>query len=115
MNVKVWLSAFRLRTLPLSLSCIGMGGFLAASVHQFNVLIFTFCCLTTIFLQVLSNLANDFGDSVNGADHAGRKGPQRAVQSGAISLNQMKSAVILFTLLSFISGLSLLWFSFSTD
>jgi 1,4-dihydroxy-2-naphthoate octaprenyltransferase len=115
MNVKVWVSAFRLRTLPLSLSCIGMGGFLSASVHQFNGLIFTFCCLTTIFLQVLSNLANDYGDSMNGADHVGRKGPQRAVQSGAVSLNQMKNAVILFTLLSLVSGLSLLWFSFGSD
>ena len=67
MNTSAWLHAFRLRTLPLSLSCIGMGGFLAAAAHQFNGLIFFLCCLTTIFLQVLSNLANDYGDSVNGA------------------------------------------------
>jgi 1,4-dihydroxy-2-naphthoate octaprenyltransferase len=70
-----------------------------------------FCCLTTICLQILSNLANDYGDSVNGADHAGRKGPARAVQSGAISLSQMKTAVILLAVLSFSSGVSLLWVS----
>lgn len=115
MNTSAWLHAFRLRTLPLSLSCIGMGGFLAAAAHQFSGLIFFLCCLTTIFLQILSNLANDYGDSVNGADHAGRKGPQRAVQSGAISLSQMKGAVILFSILSLVSGLSLLWFSFGSD
>ncbi len=115
MNTSAWLHAFRLRTLPLSLSCIGMGGFLAAAEHQFSGLIFFLCCLTTIFLQVLSNLANDYGDSVNGADHAGRKGPQRAVQSGAISLSQMKTAVILFSILSLVSGLSLLWFSFGAN
>lgn len=115
MDVKSWIGAFRLRTLPLSLSCIGMGSFLAAGVHQFNGLIFTFCCLTTIFLQVLSNLANDYGDSINGADHVGRKGPQRAVQSGVISASQMRNAVILFSGLSLVSGLSLLWFSFGTD
>ncbi|MFM9838817.1 MAG: 1,4-dihydroxy-2-naphthoate polyprenyltransferase [Cyclobacteriaceae bacterium] len=115
MNTKTWLSAFRLRTLPLSLSCIGMAGFLAARVDKFNGLIFTFCCLTTIFLQVLSNLANDYGDSINGADHAGRKGPQRAVQSGAISLKQMRNAVILFSILSLVSGILLLWFSFGSD
>ena len=115
MNRKVWLRAFRLRTLPLSLSCIGMGGFLAADAGKFSVLIFTFCCLTTIFLQVLSNLANDYGDSVNGADHDGRKGPQRAVQSGAISLSQMRSAVIIFSILSLIAGILLLWFSFGTN
>jgi 1,4-dihydroxy-2-naphthoate polyprenyltransferase len=115
MDIKIWLSAFRLRTLPLSLSCIGMGTFLAASAQRFDGLIFVFCCTTTIFLQILSNVANDYGDSVNGADHAGRKGPQRAVQSGLISLAQMRRAVILFSLLSFVSGLILLWVAFETD
>jgi 1,4-dihydroxy-2-naphthoate polyprenyltransferase len=106
-----WLSAIRLRTLPLALSSIGMGGFLAAAAGKFNWTIFLLCCLTTIFLQILSNLANDYGDSVNGADHAGRKGPQRAVQSGAISMQQMKGAVILLSILSLASGVSLLWIS----
>ena len=115
MNTKVWLQAFRLRTLPLALSSIGMAAFLAGSIGKFDGLIFFLCCLTTIFLQVLSNLANDYGDSVNGADHAGRKGPQRAVQSGAISMSQMKSAVIIFVVLSLVSGLSLLWISFGTN
>jgi len=111
-NVQSWLSAFRLRTLPLALSCIGMGGFLAAAAGKFDGLIFFFCCLTTIFLQVLSNLANDYGDSVNGADHAERKGPQRAVQSGAISAAQMKNAMVLFIFLCLTSGISLLLISF---
>lgn len=114
-TTQAWLHAFRLRTLPLSLSCIGMAGFLAAYAGRFNALLFILCCLTTIFLQVLSNLANDYGDSVNGADHAGRKGPVRAVQSGAISLNAMRMAVVLLTLLSFASGISLLWVSFGSD
>jgi 1,4-dihydroxy-2-naphthoate polyprenyltransferase len=108
MMVRNWLSAFRLRTLPLALSCIGMGGFLAAAAGKFDILIFSLCCLTTIFLQVLSNVANDYGDSVNGADHPDRKGPMRAVQSGAISSAQMKSAVIFFVALSLTSGISLL-------
>lgn len=111
-TVQSWLSAFRLRTLPLALSCIGMSGFLAAAAGKFDGLIFFFCCLTTIFLQVLSNLANDYGDSVNGADHAQRKGPQRAVQSGAISASQMKRAVVLFVFLCLASGIALLLISF---
>jgi len=111
-NILSWLSAFRLRTLPLALSCIGMAGFLAAAAGKFDGLIFFFCCLTTIFLQVLSNLANDYGDYVNGADHAERKGPQRAVQSGAISASQMKSAVVLFVFLCLASGIALLLISF---
>src|SRR3977135_2336861 len=108
MELKPWLSAFRLRTLPLALSCIGMGGFLAANAGKFDTLIFILCCLTTVFLQVLSNLANDYGDSVNGADHAERSGPKRSVQSGTISLQQMKRAVAFFVLLCLVSGVSLL-------
>lgn len=110
-----WIQAFRLRTLPLSLSCIGMGGVLASIANKFDGTIFFLCCLTTVFLQILSNLANDLGDSVNGADHSGRKGPLRAVQSGAISVSQMKNAVILFSALCLISGLMLLYFSFGWD
>ena len=110
--IKAWLHAFRLRTLPLALACIGMAGFLAAAADQFDLLLFVLCCLTTILLQILSNLANDYGDSVNGADHADRKGPMRAVQSGIISVAQMRKAVVVFVLLSLVCGLSLLWFSF---
>ena len=86
--MKKWLVAFRLRTLPLALSSIGMGSFLAAANGYFNILILMLCALTTIFLQILSNLANDYGDSVNGADHAERTVPSRAVQSGEISIGQ---------------------------
>src|SRR5688572_33423988 len=103
MHAKTWLRAFRLRTLPLSLSCIAMGGFLAASASSFRWDIFLLCILTTIFLQVLSNLANDYGDSVHGADSLERKGPARAVQSGAISSRQMKIAVGIFVVLCLVS------------
>jgi len=115
MNIKPWISAFRLRTLPLALSCIGMGSFLAAADGFFNWNIFVLCVITTIFLQVLSNLANDYGDSIHGADSADRKGPSRAVQSGAISALQMKNAVIVFVALSLISGVTLLYTSFGIN
>lgn len=112
MEIKTWITAFRLRTLPLALACIGMGGFLAASQGAFRTDIFILCALTTIFLQVLSNLANDYGDSVHGADHAGRKGPSRTVQTGAISPTQMRNAVFVFVGLCLTSGISLLLLSF---
>jgi 1,4-dihydroxy-2-naphthoate octaprenyltransferase len=115
MSLKPWLIAFRLRTLPLALSCIAMGGFLAASAGAFQWKIFLLCVLTTIFLQVLSNLANDYGDSIHGADSADRKGPMRAVQSGAISSGQMKRAVVVFTGLCLASGIGLLFISFGFD
>ena len=99
MNAGVWIKAFRLRTLPLALSCIGMGGFLAAAQGAFRWDVFSLCILTTIFLQILSNLANDYGDSIHGADSVDRKGPSRAVQSGSISATAMRTAVVIFVLL----------------
>ena len=59
----------------------------------FSVRILVFSALTTIFLQILSNLANDYGDSIHGADSDDRKGPQRAVQSGTIGAKEMKTAI----------------------
>lgn len=115
MEIKSWIHAFRLRTLPLALSSIGMAGFLAAAAGKFSTLIFALCCLTTILLQILSNLANDYGDYVNGADHAERKGPKRTVQSGAIAVGQMKNAVILFSILCLASGIYLLLVAFGID
>lgn len=106
-----WISAARPRTLPLALSSIFMGSFLAASVGQFDWLIFSLACLTTIALQILSNFANDYGDTQNGADLAGRVGPQRAVQSGEITPKQMLNAIILFGILSLAFGISLIYFS----
>jgi 1,4-dihydroxy-2-naphthoate octaprenyltransferase len=113
--MKVWINAFRLRTLPLAVSCIAMGGFLASAAGAFRWNIFLLCVLTTIFLQILSNLANDYGDSIHGADSADRKGPSRAVQSGAVTKEQMRVAVIIFVLLSLASGVSLLLVSFGWE
>jgi 1,4-dihydroxy-2-naphthoate polyprenyltransferase len=109
-----WISAARLRTLPLALSCIFMGSFLAKSEEKFEFLIFFFATLTTIFLQILSNFANDYGDTQNGADLSGRIGPVRAVQSGEISSKQMMTAIIIMSILSLISGILLLKFSFTS-
>lgn len=86
-----------------------MGGFLAASRHEFNGAVIGLAALTTVLLQVLSNLANDYGDSQNGADSVHREGPQRAVQSGAISPAAMKQGMYVFGVLSLASGLLLLW------
>ncbi len=114
-NITNWMEAFRLRTLPLAIASIAMGGFLAAVVGKFDFLVFALCILTTVFLQVLSNLANDYGDFKNGADSATRLGPSRSVQSGKITATAMKNAIIAFTALSFVSGLLLLYFSLGLD
>jgi 1,4-dihydroxy-2-naphthoate octaprenyltransferase len=110
-----WIQAARPRTLPLALAGIGMGGFLAAARGEFSVTITLLCALTAIFLQVLSNLANDYGDSIHGADSAERTGPQRAVQSGRISRRAMVRAVILTALLAAVSGIALLWIALGVE
>ena len=110
-KLKVWIHAFRLRTLPLSLSGVLMGSFIALSKRVFEWHIFSLAVATTLFLQILSNLANDYGDSKNGKDNAQRIGPTRAVQSGIISLSEMKGMILLFCLLSLISGISLILIS----
>lgn len=110
--IGAWISAFRLRTLPLSLSCVGMGTFLAIMVGAFDGTIFGACIATTIFLQILSNLANDYGDSQHGADSSDRQGPSRSVQSGVISKKSMLNAIVLMSALSFVSGVLLIAISF---
>ncbi len=117
--MKPWIKAFRLRTLPLSFSNILLGSALAFSHSHgyfiplfFSWSILALTLITTLLLQILSNLANDYGDAKKGADNENRIGPERAVQSGAISLNAMKNAIIIFSVLSLICGIALLYFSF---
>ncbi len=119
-KMKNWIKAFRLRTLPLSFSTILMGSALAIwpifdKKHAQNVhvwWIFGLTLLTTLLLQILSNLANDYGDSKKGADNAERIGPARAIQSGEISPKAMFRAIVITTLLTLITGILLLLVSF---
>mgnify|MGYP002622964566 CR=1 FL=1 len=107
-RIAIWVSAFRLRTLALSFALIIVGSSLAVAHGVFDMRIFGLALLTTLFLQILSNLSNDYGDTVHGADLAGRVGPDRAVQSGEISASDMCKAMVLFGLLSLMSGIVLL-------
>lgn len=85
-----------------------MGSFLALSDDAFRWPVFLLAFVTTLLLQILSNLANDYGDSQNGADNTGRIGPERTVQSGAISPKQMREMIFIFITFSLISGIALL-------
>ena len=105
------IEAARPRTLPLAISSILLGNFLAYAAGKFSFLTASLAILTTLLLQILSNFANDLGDSKNGVDNKNRKVALRAVQTGKISASEMKSAVILAASLSFISGISLLYFA----
>ncbi|MCB0509884.1 MAG: 1,4-dihydroxy-2-naphthoate polyprenyltransferase [Bacteroidetes bacterium] len=114
MNIKIWIEAARLRTLPLAFASIIAGTACAIHAHSFSWVIFVLALLTTLLLQVLSNFANDYGDALSGKDDAGRIGPKRAVSSGEISASSMKKALILFSFLSLLSGIALLFFAFES-
>lgn len=111
LNIKAWIISLRLRTLPLALSTIFMGSFLAVEIGEFKWPILILASFTTLFLQILSNLANDYGDAVSGADNEDRQGPRRMIQSGAITMKQMKRAVIITATLALLSGLTLIFVS----
>lgn len=121
-KTKAWIKAMRLRTLPLSFSVIIVGnaiGFsqswdMEAESNSFSWNIFGLTLLTTLLLQVLSNFANDYGDSMKGADNDNRVGPERAIQSGIISPEQMKKAMIITSILALCSGIGLLLMSFGS-
>ena len=100
----------RLRTLPLSLSGIIAGSAVAYYQGFWDWTIFGLAMLTTVLFQILSNLANDYGDGVKGTDNDNRVGPERMVQSGLISQKEMRNAVVLLSVMSFISAGLLIYF-----
>jgi 1,4-dihydroxy-2-naphthoate octaprenyltransferase len=112
-KLNAWIHAARLRTLPLSVAGIIMGSSIALAEQQFNGVVFTLAMVTTLLLQILSNLANDYGDYSHGTDNVNRVGPQRAVQSGIIKPREMKVAVILVSILTLLTGMFLIAVAFN--
>lgn len=110
-KLSVWLQAFRLRTLPLAFGCVFLGTFQPYHLKQISFDVFVLALLTTLCLQILSNLANDYGDYKKGTDNANRVGPERSLQSGAISATAMRNMLVVFVLLSLVSGISLIYFA----
>ena len=113
-NFKAWISAARLRTLPLSVSGIIVGSSLAMNHLFWQSSIFWLAILTTIGFQVLSNFANDYGDGIKGADD-NREGEQRMVSSGLISPKQMKTGILITAIFSMISAIVLIYYAFGAE
>lgn len=111
-NIRPWLSAMRLRTLPLSVSGIILGTCFAIYNGKFNWWVMVLAILTTISLQILSNLANDYGDGVKGTDNEDRVGPKRAIQSGEITPDDMLEAIKTNIVIIIILTLALIWAAF---
>lgn len=112
--MKHWIQAARLRTLPLSLSGIIVGSAYAYYQGFSDYRILGLALLTTLGLQILSNYANDYGDGVKGTD-VNRIGEKRMVAAGIISAKQMKSAVIMFAVITLALALTLIYVSFGKE
>jgi 1,4-dihydroxy-2-naphthoate octaprenyltransferase len=119
--MKHWIQAARLRTLPLSVSGIIVGSMYALAYPTDNVMtptevfnwrLFGYAILTTLGLQILSNFANDYGDGMKGTDNEDRIGPKRAIQSGVISPEAMKRAIIITSVLTLFSAMLLIYYAF---
>ena len=111
-KVRAYITSFRLRTLPLSLSGVLLGSLLAASDGYFKTTTFLWAMLTTVALQILSNLANEVGDLTKGTDNEHRLGPIRSAQSGALSMREMVQAMIVFGVIAIITGSLLIYEAF---
>lgn len=112
-NVSLWISAMRLRTLPLSVSGIILASCLAEYNGFFDWKIFILAMLTTLSFQILSNLANDYGDGIKGTDNNDRIGPERAIQSGKITPDSMFNAIRISILISICLAIMLIFYAFS--
>ena len=119
--MKHWIEAARLRTLPLSVSGIIVGSMYALAnptddvltpTEVFNWKLFAFAIITTLGLQILSNFANDYGDGIKGTDNEDRVGPKRTIQSGVITPQAMKNAIVLTSILTFLSAIYLIYLAF---
>ncbi len=104
----------RLRTLPLSVAGILLGGMLAVSEGYRSTGIFIFGLLTALSLQIVSNIANELGDLQKGTDNENRLGPIRSVQSGHLTFENLKVMLIIFVVISILSGLLLVGISFGS-
>lgn len=113
-STQSWIKAARLRTLPLAVSSTLAGSFMAIADRKFDSMVIALAIATTLLLQILSNLANDLGDSLKGTDNHLRLGPARTVQSGEITVKEMAWGVGITSLLTLASGISLIVYSLGT-
>ena len=76
----------RLRTLPLSLAGVCLGIMLAAADYHVSLKVALLIMLTTVCLQILSNISNELGDSLSGVDSDRRSGPHYSLSEGILTV-----------------------------
>ena len=114
MTLKACIKSMRLRTLPLSLAGVILGVTLAADNTDVSPWTAALIFLTTVCLQILSNLSNELGDTLNGTDSADRQGPKYALGSGDMTIGDIKKLILMFIGLCVISGLAMIQVSFGS-
>lgn len=108
LNVKAWIEAMRLRTLPVSVAGVIAGSSCAAAIGSFHWLTALICLLFAVVAQIASNFANEYYDYAKGLDQKGREGFRRGVTEGDLSPRYMKIATYLLIILDSLLGLTLL-------
>ena len=104
----------RLRTLPLSTAGIALGIMLACAEHNVSWYVIVLTILTTVSLQILSNMSNELGDWLSGVDGEDRSGPQYSMQEGGLTEDEMRSCIRIMVLVCCILGLGMIRASFKT-
>ena len=111
-KIQYYIESFRLRTLPVSISGVIMGSFLSSAAGYSRIDLFIWALLTTLCLQILSNVSNELGDLQKGTDNEERLGPIRSVQRGVLTAKNLVGMVLIFIGLSATFGLCLIWSAF---
>ena len=111
-KIQYYLESFRLRTLPVSIAGVIMGSFLSSADGYSHIDLFIWALLTTLCLQILSNVSNELGDLQKGTDNEERLGPIRSVQRGVLTAKNLVGMVLIFIGLSATFGLGLIWSAF---
>ncbi len=114
MKIKSYISALRLRTIPLSLAGVSLGAMLAAADYHVEWKTVFFLLLTAACLQILSNICNELGDFQHGTASAQGREASRSLVTGELSESNMKLLIKIMVALTIASGLAMLHCSFGT-
>ena len=107
--VKKWVLATRLETSMLAITSVALGSALAAFAGTFDGSVALLAALTAALLQLVCNLANDYGDWVRGADPINDVKLPSAIQTGLVTLEQVRRALWVLVILTLVCGLCLLY------
>src|ERR1700733_9956338 len=86
---RIWIMAARVRTLPAAIAPVLVGTSLALGADHFHPLAFLAALLGAVFIQVGTNLSNDYSDARRGADTEDRLGPVRVTAGGLVPPSQV--------------------------